>query len=109
MPAQRQQQSGVESRFADVNGTTLHYLVAGEGEPVILLHGYTQTSHMWRPLIAELAKTHMTVAPDLRGFGGSAKPDGGYDKRTLAQDVHDLAASLGLKRVGVVGHDIGLM
>src|SRR5690349_21549622 len=109
MPPQRQQQSGVESHLADVNGTTLHYLVAGDGEAVILLHGYAQTSHTWRPLIAELAKTHMVVAPDLRGFGGSAKPDNGYDKRTCAQDVHVLAASLGLKRVRVVGHDIGQM
>jgi pimeloyl-ACP methyl ester carboxylesterase len=50
---------------------------------VILLHGYTQTSHMWRPLIAELAKTHTVMAPDLRGAGQSAKPLQGYDKKTL--------------------------
>jgi len=99
----------VDSRFAEVNGIKLHYLIAGKGDPVLLLHGYAQTSHMWRPLIAELAKTHTIIAPDLRGFGGSAKPDGGYDKKTLAQDVHALAVSLGHKRVGVVGHDIGLM
>jgi pimeloyl-ACP methyl ester carboxylesterase len=76
---------------------------------VLLLHGYAQTSHMWRPLIAELAKTHTVIAPDLRGFGDSAKPDGGYDKKTMAQDVHALAASLGHRRIAVVGHDIGLM
>jgi len=64
---------------------------------------------MWRPLIAELAKTHTVIAPDLRGFGDSSKPAGGYDKKTMAQDVHALAASLGHKRVAVVGHDIGLM
>jgi pimeloyl-ACP methyl ester carboxylesterase len=100
---------GVESRFADVNETRLHYLVAGQGEPVILLHGYTQTSHMWRPLITELAKTHTVIAPDLRGAGQSAKPPQGYDKKTLAQDVHALASSLGHRRVKLVGHDIGLM
>jgi pimeloyl-ACP methyl ester carboxylesterase len=99
----------IDSRFADVNGTTLHYLVAGTGSPVLLLHGYAQTSHMWRPLIDELAKTHLVIAPDLRGFGDSAKPEGGYEKKTLAQDVHALAASLGHMRVAVVGHDIGLM
>ena len=66
---------------------------------MILLHGYAQTSHMWRPLIAELAKTHTVIAPDLRGAGQSAKPPQGYDKKTLAQDIHALAASLGYKRV----------
>jgi hypothetical protein len=91
--AQALQPLGVDSRFADVNGTRLHYLVAGQGAPVMLLHGYTQTSHMWRPLIAELAKTHTVLAPDLRGAGQSAKPPQGYDKKTLAQDIHALASS----------------
>ena len=98
-----------ESRFADVNGVKLHYLAAGQGDPVILLHGYAQNSHMWLPLIAELAKTHAVIAPDLRGFGQSGKPPQGYDKKTMAQDIHALTASLGLRRVKVVGHDIGLM
>ena len=96
-------------RFADVNGVRLHYLIAGKGDPVILLHGYAQTSHMWRPLIASLAATHTVVAPDLRGFDRSSKPEAGYDKKTMAQDVHALAVSLGFKRAQVVGHDIGLM
>jgi len=100
---------GTESKFAEVNGVKLHYLAAGKGNPVILLHGYAQNSHMWRPLIAELAKTHAVIAPDLRGFGQSGKPETGYDKKTMAQDIHALAQSLGLKRVAVVGHDIGLM
>jgi pimeloyl-ACP methyl ester carboxylesterase len=99
----------IDSRFAEVNGTRLHYLTAGKGDPILLLHGYAQTSHMWRPLISELARSHLVIAPDLRGFGQSAKPDGGYDKKSMAQDVHALASSLGHKRVGVVGHDIGLM
>ena len=99
----------IESRFATVSGVKLHYLAAGTGDPVILLHGYAQTSHMWRPLMAELAKTHSVIAPDLRGFGRSDKPAQGYDKKTLAQDIHGLAASLGLRRVKVAGHDIGLM
>ena len=99
----------VQTRTTTAPGFKMSYLVAGNGEPVLLLHGYAQTSHMWRPLIAELAKTHLVIAPDLRGFGASARPESGYDKKTMAQDVHTLAASLGLKRVTVVGHDIGLM
>ena len=102
-------QNRINERFATVNGVKLHYLVAGAGEPVILLHGYAQNSHMWRPLIPELAKTHTLVAPDLRGFGQSSKPANGYDKKTMAQDIHALALSLGIKRAIVVGHDIGLM
>jgi pimeloyl-ACP methyl ester carboxylesterase len=96
-------------RFATVNGVKLHYLTAGNGDPVILLHGYAQNSRMWRPLMKELAKTHLVVAPDLRGFGDSAKPESGYDKKTMAQDVHALAQSLGIRKAGVAGHDIGLM
>lgn len=102
-------QAAIESRFATVNGVRLHYLTAGAGEPVLLLHGYAQTSHMWRPLIAELARTRLVIAPDLRGFGASDKPPAGYDKKSLAQDVHALIAALGLGRLAVAGHDIGLM
>ncbi len=99
----------VHSRHAAVNGVQLHYLIAGKGDPVLLLHGYAQNSHMWLPLIPELAKTHTVIAPDLRGFGTSAKPASGYDKKTMAQDVHALVESLGFRKVSVVGHDIGLM
>src|SRR6266704_2035597 len=101
--------AGVKSRFANTNGVKLHYLMAGDGEPVILLHGYAQNSHMWRPLIAELARTRTVIAPDLRGFGQSSRPADGYDKKSMAQDIHALAASLGFKRVRIAGHDIGLM
>src|SRR5215510_13062530 len=99
----------IQDGFKTVNGVKLHYLVAGKGEPVILLHGYAQNSHMWRPLMVELAKTQLVIAPDLRGFGQSSKPTTGYEKKTMAQDIHALAASLGFKHATVVGHDIGLM
>lgn len=99
----------IESRYAESNGVRLHYLVAGKGDPVYLLHGYAQTSHMWRPLIAELAKSRQVIAPDLRGFGQSAKPESGYQKKTMAQDIHALASTLGHSRVAIAGHDIGLM
>jgi pimeloyl-ACP methyl ester carboxylesterase len=107
--ARRAGDVAIKSRFGKANGVRLHYLAAGQGTPVILLHGYAQNSHMWRPLIAELAKTRSIIAPDLRGFGRSAKPAGGYDKQSMAQDIHALAETLGFDRVGIAGHDIGLM
>jgi pimeloyl-ACP methyl ester carboxylesterase len=82
-PAHAQGKTAVQSRFANVNGIRIHYLVAGKGDPIILLHGYAQNSHMWRPAIPELAKANMVVAPDLRGFGQSDKPPQGYDKVTM--------------------------
>jgi pimeloyl-ACP methyl ester carboxylesterase len=99
----------IESRFANINGVRLHYLFAGAGDPVILLHGYAETSHMWRPLIAELARTHTVIAPDLRGAGQSGTPASGYTKAEMAQDINGLANKLGYRKVRIVGHDIGLM
>jgi len=97
------------SRFATVNGVKIHYLIAGQGSPVLLLHGFAETSHMWLPLIPKLAATHTVIAPDLRGYGDSEKPATGYGKKNLAQDIHALMDSLGDHRIKVVGHDIGLM
>jgi len=108
-PASGQPSAPIDSRFAQVNGVRLHYLVAGQGKPIFLLHGYAQNSHMWRPLIAALAKSNTVIAPDLRGFGQSEKAPQGYDKKTMAQDIRALARSLGYDRVRVAGHDIGLM
>lgn len=101
----------IQDHSADVNGVTLHYLQAGSGDalPVVLLHGYAETSHMWRPLMPKLAGTHVVIAPDLRGAGQSSKPESGYDKKTLAQDIHALVQKLGYPKVRIVGHDIGLM
>src|SRR6184192_4626784 len=98
-----------QSKFAEVNGVRLHYLIAGKGDPVVLLHGYAQTSHMWLPLIAKLADKHTVIAPDLRGFGQSSAPEGGYTKKAMAQDIHALMKSLRYDRIRLVGHDIGLM
>src|SRR5215467_10359918 len=108
-PVKPQARPMIRDGFKTVNGVKRHYLIAGKGEPVILLHGYAENSHMWRPLMAELAKTRLVIAPDLRGFGQSSKPATGYEKKTMAQDVHALATALGLKRESIVGHDIGLM
>ena len=99
----------VQSKFAEANGVRIHYLEAGKGEPVVLLHGFAQTSRMWLPLIKELAKSHTVIAPDLRGYGGSAAPADGYTKVAMARDVHALMRGLGHERIALVGHDIGLM
>jgi pimeloyl-ACP methyl ester carboxylesterase len=94
--------------FAEVNGVRLHYRISGKGSPVVLLHGYAQTSHMWLPIMPLLAQHHTVIVPDLRGAGDSSKPESGYDKN-IAVDIRDLTSSLGFKRVSLVGHDIGLM
>ena len=101
----------IGSHTAKVNGVEIHYLAAGAGDktPVILLHGYAETSHMWLPLIPKIDDGRPVIAADLRGIGGSSKPDSGYDKKTAAQDIHALAQSLGFRKVILVGHDIGLM
>jgi pimeloyl-ACP methyl ester carboxylesterase len=98
-----------QSQFAEVNGVKLHYLIAGEGDPVVLLHGFAESSHMWLPLIAKLAAKHTVIAPDLRGFGRSSTPADGYTKAAMAQDIHALVKSLNHDRIRLVGHDIGLM
>jgi pimeloyl-ACP methyl ester carboxylesterase len=97
------------SRTAKVNGVKLNYTVSGKGSAVVLLHGYAETGHMWKPLVPLLAERHTVIVPDLRGAGGSGKPDGGYDKKNMAVDIHELTKSLGFDKVIIVGHDIGLM
>jgi pimeloyl-ACP methyl ester carboxylesterase len=98
-----------QSKFAEVNGVKLHFLIAGKGDPILLLHGYAETSRMWLPLIAKLASNHTVIAPDLRGFGQSSAPPDGYTKAAMAQDIHALMVKLGYPKVRIVGHDIGLM
>ena len=100
---------GFRSRFAEVNGTRIHYRIGGSGPAVVLLHGYAETSHMWNPLMPLLAKTHTVIVPDLRGAGDSAKPETGYEKKSMAVDIHELVKSLGIAKASIVGHDIGLM
>jgi len=98
-----------QSKFADVKDVRLHYLIAGQGDPVVLLHGFAETSHMWRPLMAKLLDKHTVIAPDLRGFGQSSTPPDGYTKTAMARDIHALVKSLNYDRIRLVGHDIGLM
>ena len=97
------------SGAAKIDGVKLHYLTAGHGPALILLHGYAETSRMWRPIIPILAKRFTVIAPDLPGIGDSAIPAKGLDMKTSAVRMHGLARSLGVEKAGVVGHDIGLM
>src|SRR5258708_29505092 len=87
--------------FADVNGVRLHYFIGGKGDPVVLLHGYAETSHMWLPIMPLLAESHTVIVPDLRGAGDSSKPESGYDKKNMAVDIHELVVSLGFNRVSI--------
>jgi pimeloyl-ACP methyl ester carboxylesterase len=91
------------------NGTTLHVRVGGDGPAVILLHGYGETGDMWAPMAAELARDHTVVAPDLRGMGLSARPEGGYDKKTRGQDIAGVLDALKIGQADLITHDIGNM
>jgi pimeloyl-ACP methyl ester carboxylesterase len=99
----------ITSKTADAGGIKFHYLSAGHGPAVLLLHGYAETSRMWRPLIPLLADKFQVIAPDLPGIGDSSIPGEGLDMKTAAARVHDLVRALGVEKAEVVGHDIGLM
>ena len=91
------------------NGTKLHVRVGGSGPAVVLLHGYGETGDMWVPLAKDLAPDRAVVVPDLRGMGLSAKPAGGYDKKTQAGDIAGILDALKIERAALVTHDIGNM
>ncbi len=92
---------------ADLGDVFVHYLTAGAGDPVVLLHGIPQTSHEWRDVIPFLASKYSIIAPDLRGLGDSSRPAGGYDKKTVANDVWRLLRHLKVDKFFLVGHDWG--
>lgn len=100
-----------EFRARDIatNGTTIHVRSGGSGPAVVLLHGYGETGDMWAPMAADLAGNHAVVVPDLRGMGLSAKPAGGFDKKTQAADVAGALDALKIDRADFVTHDIGNM
>jgi len=97
------------SRMAQVEGSRIHYLTAGHGPALILLHGYTQTSRMWRPVIPRFSEKFTVIAPDLPGIGDSEIPESGLDMTFAAVRIHALVRSIGVQKARVVGHDIGLM
>ncbi|WP_158847687.1 alpha/beta fold hydrolase [Saccharothrix deserti] len=98
-----------ESRHAEVNGTDLHYVIGGQGDPLLLLGGWPQTWWQFRKIMPSLAQRHQVIAVDLRGMGSSGKPESGYDKKTMAADVLALARHLGHEQVDIAGHDIGAL
>ena len=95
------------SHFVTVNGVRLHYIEAGSGPLVILLHGWPETSYSWRNTISVLSKNYHVVAPDLRGLGQSEHTQSGYDKKTIATDIKVLVEYLGEKQAIIIGHDMG--
>src|SRR6267142_774709 len=103
------EQNAVVSRDAKIDNVQLHYLTAGHGPAVLLLHGFAETSRMWRPLIPLLAEKFTVIAPDLPGIGDSSIPTDKIDIITSANRIHALVHSLGIEKARVVGHDIGLM
>ncbi len=92
---------------AVVNGFRMHYVITGGGYPLVFLHGWPQSWYEWRRIIPSIAARFTVITPDLRGLGDSDRPLTGYDKRTLASDVYALVQSLGLSKIGLIGHDWG--
>lgn len=103
---------GFATRRLTVSGTEINLVVGGSGPPLLLLHGYPQTHVIWHRIAPDLARDFTVVAPDLRGYGDSGKPEGGadhaaYSKRTMARDQVEVMAALGFERYAMVGHDRG--
>jgi alpha-beta hydrolase superfamily lysophospholipase len=84
---------------ASINGIQMHYVIGGQGDPVVLLHGWPQTWYEWRHIMPALAKNYTVIAPDLRGFGDSSKPVTGYDGNTTVEDIYQLLSQVGFKTI----------
>jgi pimeloyl-ACP methyl ester carboxylesterase len=93
---------------ASVNGIQLHYVIGGQGDPVVLLHGWPETWYAWRHVMPDLAKNYTVIAPDLRGLGDSSKPITGYDGKTTAEDIYQLVSQLGFDKIFLVAHDVAV-
>jgi haloacetate dehalogenase len=97
----------IVNHTVQANGIRQHYLDAGDGPVVVLLHGFPETSFAWRFQIPVLAQKFRVIAPDLRGYGETEKPQSGYDKRNMALDTLSLLNKLKVERIALVGHDRG--
>ena len=100
---------GFTNHYATVNGVRLHYVEGGRGPVLVCLPGWPQTWFSYHPIAAELARHYRVLLVDIRGMGNSDKPGGGYDKKTMAQDVCELLRHLNIEKVSLLGHDIGGM
>jgi pimeloyl-ACP methyl ester carboxylesterase len=100
---------GFKQHIIPANGTRIHAVTGGDGPPLVLLHGFPQTWWEWRRVMPLLSERFSIVAVDLRGAGFSDCPLHGYDKVTMAQDVHEVMTALGHERYAACGHDIGGM
>jgi pimeloyl-ACP methyl ester carboxylesterase len=101
--------AGVEHHWVEVDGLRMHYAEAGEGEPLVLLHGWPQHWWCWRHLIGPLAESHRVICPDLRGMGWSEGSERGYSWHGMARDIRDLLDRIGVRELALVGHDWGLV
>lgn len=100
---------GFENKYIRVNGVEIHYVEGGSGKPLVCLPGWPQTWYSLRPVAMQLAEKYRVIIADLRGMGTSEKPESGYDKKTMAADIRELALRLGLEKINIMGHDIGGM
>ncbi|MEP7206424.1 MAG: alpha/beta hydrolase [Casimicrobiaceae bacterium] len=103
---------GFEARRIAASGAEIACVIGGSGPPLLLLHGYPQTHAMWHKIAPRLAERFTVVCSDLRGYGDSAKPEGGvrhgnYSKRAMAADQAELMQALGFGRFRLAGHDRG--
>jgi len=99
----------IKSDYVDVNGLKIHYLSSGEGDPVVLLHGWPTSSYLWRKVIPPVAKTAKVIAPDLPGFGKSDKPlDASYTHNYHAKILDDFLNALKIDKATIVLHDVGV-
>jgi pimeloyl-ACP methyl ester carboxylesterase len=104
-----QEDKNITSHFAELPDGRIHYLRAGSGPLLVLLHGYTEDCTMWKPFIPRVASKFTVIAPDLPGIGDSSIPTSGSNMKVAATRIHALVQSLGFTQAEVVGHDIGLM
>ena len=97
----------MEHVTVQANGAAFHVARTGQGQPLLLLHGWPEFWLTWEPVMTRLADRYTLIAPDLRGFGDSDKPPGPFGPEGHASDMLALLDALGIAKVGVVGHDVG--
>ena len=90
-----------------VNGVNLHYVTGGQGEPLLLIHGHPQSWYAWRKVMPALAQHYTLIVPDMRGYGDSSKPEVGYEKHIVAEDLHQLLQHLNVQRYYLAAYDMG--